>query len=151
MKFFETALPPVSGSQRTARTITRARLPLLGWSGDIDEAAQVVSWLVDNAVRYGLDPQRPALPVELRLGVTASGELIIAVRDAASSFPDFAEIVSGALAPQGPTAVPLSSLYRARREFGARIACCTDPESNTKTVQVTLSPHPRSLPQGGVG
>ncbi|MFF9901258.1 ATP-binding protein [Streptomyces longispororuber] len=134
---WSTTLTPPGDVARKARMQVRTRLPLLGWWGDVENAAQVASRLVDNAMTHGRDPDRPEWSLELVLVMTAADELIIAVQDTTPNFPDFAEIAHGPLPPHG-TPERLSSLAWVRRDLAGRIACKTSPETGTKTVQVTL-------------
>ncbi|WP_282793061.1 ATP-binding protein [Streptomyces sp. CC224B] len=143
---WSTTLAPVGDVARAARLHARTRLPMLGWHGDVETAAQVASRLVDNAMTHG-HPDPSELPLGLLLVVTANDELIIAVQDTNPAFPDFAELAHGPLPPHTMSQRP-SSLTWIRRDLGGRIACCTSPESSTKTVQVTL---PRLARQEATG
>jgi anti-sigma regulatory factor (Ser/Thr protein kinase) len=66
-----------------ARTRTRTYLTVLGWTGDIDDAALVVSELVTNAVRHARIPGRVGW---LRLAVLEDGGLLVDVSDPVAGF-----------------------------------------------------------------
>nr|WSZ96845.1 ATP-binding protein [Streptomyces sp. NBC_00857] len=77
------------GSVRLARMHVRRHLEVMGWCGDMEDAALVVSELVSNGVNHG------SLPGELltvRAAVLEDACLLLDVSDPIPVFPNFNEM-----------------------------------------------------------
>ncbi|WP_330342606.1 hypothetical protein [Streptomyces sp. NBC_00557] len=106
----------------------------MSWHGDILHAVEVVSRLVDNAVRHGLPTH---LPVEdRRLSLTASltnaGAVVLDVADLVPTFPDSEAAIRG---EKG------RGLWHVAR-LGARVTWFLPQEGEGKTVRAELGAGP---------
>lgn len=91
-------LPPNRSALSLARIEARLRLTVLRYEGNIRVATDVLSVLVENAVQHGVPVPAPeGARIAVRLAVTASGGLVIEVRDLVPSFPRFDAAVRGEL------------------------------------------------------
>lgn len=78
----------VYGSVALTRLHARRYLVLMGWRGDVEDAALMVSELVSNAIDHGRIPEHL---LTLRLAVLEDGGLLIDVSDPVDAFPRFGE------------------------------------------------------------
>jgi hypothetical protein len=120
------ALPPRHEAVRSARDFTHRTLRRWQIARDLDEIALVVSELVTNALRHGLDaqpgataaPRRPACaetarlerqPVRLQL-MRWSARLVCAVRDPSEAAPRKAEGPASGCTAEGTGLLPALGL-----------------------------------------
>lgn len=75
-------------SVRLARMNTRQSQTLVGWSGDVEDAALIVSELASNAVSHGM---KPGCAFTVRMAVLEDNALVIDVSDPIGAFPCFGE------------------------------------------------------------
>ncbi|MET9528230.1 ATP-binding protein [Streptomyces coeruleorubidus] len=131
----QTELPGEPRAVRAGRMWIRAVLPALRWAGPILKAAEVVTRLLENAVRHGLTDHAKTQTLSLRVAVNEAGDLLIDVSDLNPSFPDFDAAVRGEKG-QG--------LWRVDH-LGARVTWFLPHEGTGKTVRAVLAPGPVDL------
>ncbi|MDN5385553.1 MULTISPECIES: ATP-binding protein [Streptomyces] len=145
VRSFTTQLPGAPRALITARTWTRQMVTILGWPGDVQQAVDVVSRLVDNGVQHGVPSTAPLCERQLTLSVALdeSGALLIDVADMDPAFPDFDAAVRG---EKGRGLWQVACL-------GARVTWFLHHAGTGKTVRAALAPSGRpgfsgcSLPQ----
>ncbi|MFF4902247.1 ATP-binding protein [Streptomyces sp. NPDC001068] len=129
-----TDLPGVPYAVQGARFWVRMSVTALCWQGDILQAVEVISRLVDNGVRHGMpaDVPKDERRLVLSAAVAETGELLIDVSDLNPAFPDFDRAVAG---EKG------RGLWQVAR-LGARIIRFLPHEGAGKTVRAVLPPGP---------
>ncbi|MFF8431080.1 ATP-binding protein [Streptomyces sp. NPDC016566] len=144
VRSLSTELPGVPFAVHGARTWVRMSVTALHWQGDILQAVEVITRLVDNGVRHGMpaDVPRDERRLVLSAAVTDTGELLIDVSDLNPAFRDFDEAVAG---KKG------RGLWHVAR-LGARVIRFLPHEGAGKTVRAVLPPGPMltELPPGPV-
>ncbi|MGA5411592.1 DUF6415 family natural product biosynthesis protein [Streptomyces lavendulocolor] len=132
-----TRLPGDPRALQLARTWTRRSVTFLGWQGNVQQAVEVVSRLVDNGVRHGMPDNLPQIERQLTLSVSIdqAGALITDVADLNPAFPDFEAAVSG---EKGRGLWQVAYL-------GARVTRFLPYEGTGKTVRAVLAPGPVDL------
>ncbi|MFI6494724.1 ATP-binding protein [Streptomyces sp. NPDC050564] len=134
LQSLSTELPGDNSALYLARIWSRTSVTALGWKGDILKATEVITRLVDNAVRHGgPDGAHTAPQVLLRAAITEAGELVIDVSDLNPSFPEFSAAV------QGERGRGLQRIA----QHGAQLTWFLHHPGPGKTVRAHLSPEPR--------
>ncbi|MFD9394167.1 ATP-binding protein [Streptomyces sp. NPDC060000] len=123
-------LPGDDSARNLARVKAPALLTILGWSGSVPGATDVLGRLVDNAVCHGLTPGKADQRIAARLSITEAHELIIDVDDHNPKFLDFTAAIKG---EHG------RGLWDAQR-LGATVTWFVRPDFEGKTVRATLAP-----------
>ncbi|MER5756906.1 ATP-binding protein [Streptomyces sp. NPDC002088] len=123
-------LPADATAVNIARIKGRTLLTMLGWPGSVHTAIDVVHCLVDNAVRYGLNPEASGQSLSVYFRVTEAHELLIDVTDPNPTFPGFDTALAA-----GPGR-GLGDVQQA----GAALTWFVRPDCKGKTVRATMRP-----------
>lgn len=81
------SITATAAAGRNARLLVRTRLTVARWTGDVEDAAQIVEKLVDNAVRH--TPVDETDKIQVHLYVDSAGQLLVEVDDPMPEFPGF--------------------------------------------------------------
>ncbi|MBC9718440.1 sensor histidine kinase [Streptomyces sp. TRM66268-LWL] len=114
---------------QAARIEGYTRVTLLGWSGNVRRAVDVLGILVSNALAHGITPGESE-QIHVKLTRTEAQHLLLEVTDDNPSFPDFAQAVQGELG---------RGLWRAR-QLGAVVTWFLLQDASGKVVRAELRP-----------
>ncbi|WP_411575310.1 hypothetical protein [Streptomyces mutabilis] len=132
VRSFTTQLPGDSRALGLARVWTRRIVTVLCWRGDVLQAVEAVTRLVDNGVKHGIPCSVPPSEQQLVLSVATdeSGSVVMDVADLNPAFPDFDTAVRG---EKGRGLWQVAAL-------GAKVTRFLPHEDRGKTVRAVLSP-----------
>ncbi len=102
-------LSPGQGVELRARMRARRSLTILGWGGDLDDAVQITSHLVRNALQHGWRPDQ--VETGQLVFTVQSASLLIEVSDPLPDFSNYERVMRGETSGRG---------LRTVRALGAR-------------------------------
>jgi hypothetical protein len=121
----------VATARQMARVKGRVGLTMLDWRGSVPAALQVLSALVDNALKHGSTSQHVGTSLQVCLSITESQQLLVDVKDFDPAFADFRDVRAG-------VGDGLLAKF-VRRGAVTDLTCFISPEAQSKTVRAVLT------------